>query len=199
MKEFFTKLKVTLKSVLEFALVNKLTLLVVLLSLVIDQVTKHIMKAILEYGKPVNVIGDILRFTLIFNKGVSFGIFNHPEASLIHALLPFIVVLIILFLVYVYTSISKEVEPFLVPWVKVGFGLIWGGAFGNLIDRILFSHVIDFIDVGIGNIWRFYIFNVADSCITIGTLLIIFVVVYSDILRGKKKKQEVYENDKKVL
>ncbi|MEN2998025.1 MAG: signal peptidase II [Brevinematia bacterium] len=196
MGSFSSKLKITLKNILEFAVVNVVTISIVLGVLVLDQVTKYLARTFLEYGKPVNVVGDFVRFTLVFNRGVSFGIFNSSEATVIHLLLPFLVILIILFLVYVYITISKEIDISLIPLVKVSFGLIWGGALGNLIDRIIFSYVTDFIDVGIKNIWRFYIFNVADSCITIGTLIIIFAMIYSDITR--KKKQKVYESDKSI-
>ncbi|MFN4244757.1 MAG: signal peptidase II [Brevinematia bacterium] len=193
MKNFVAKLMVTFKSVTEFAIVNKVTLSVVFISLFFDQITKYLARTFLEEGKSVSVIGDLLRFTIVFNRGISFGIFNSPEVGFIHVVLPFLVILIILFLVYIYVSISKEIDISLIPLVKVSFGLIWGGAFGNLIDRILFSYVTDFIDFGIGNVWRFYIFNVADSCITIGTVLIIFVMIYSDIRKKRENNQQNYE------
>ncbi|MCX8029629.1 MAG: signal peptidase II [Brevinematales bacterium] len=194
MKEFITKFRYSLRSILEFAIANKITISIVLAVVVIDQITKYISRTFLEYGKPLNVIGDFLKFTLVFNKGVSFGILNSSEATIIHSILPFIVVGIIIFLVYIYISISKDVDVSLIPFLKVGFGLVWGGAIGNLIDRIFFSYVTDFIDVGIGNIWRFYIFNIADSCITIGTLIIIFMMIVSDVLKSRKQKSDSYEN-----
>lgn len=194
MKETITKLKISFKTLIEFAVINKLTIVIVLISIVLDQITKYLARTLLEYGKPVNIIGDFLRFTLVFNRGVSFGLFNSDEVSIIHTILPFVVVIIIIFLIYVFTSISKEIDIKLIPFVKVSFGLIWGGAFGNLIDRILFSYVTDFIDVGIEGVWRFYIFNIADSCITIGTLLIISTMIYSDIV---KKRYEDNKDDSK--
>lgn len=198
MKNLLLKVKIAFKSLLEFAFANKITTSIVVGVLILDQITKYLARNSLVYGNPVNILGDFLRFTLVFNRGVSFGIFNSTESTVIHALLPFLVVGIILFLVYIFITISKEIDSGLITWVKVSFGLIWGGAFGNLTDRIFFSYVTDFIDVGIGNIWRFYIFNVADSCITIGTLLIIFVMIYSDIVKGRKEKQKVYEDNEKV-
>lgn len=194
MKETISKIKISLKTLIEFAIINKLTLVIILISIVLDQITKYLARTLLEYGKPVNIIGDFLRFTLVFNRGVSFGLFNSDEASIIHTILPFVVVIIIIFLIYVFISISKEIDIKLIPFVKVSFGLIWGGAFGNLIDRILFSYVIDFIDIGIEGVWRFYIFNIADSCITIGTLLIISTMIYSDIV---KKRYEDNKDDSK--
>lgn len=196
MKEFIARLRLSLKSVIEFAIANRITASIIFVVIVLDQITKYIARTFLEYGKPVSVIGDFLRFTLVYNRGISFGLFDAPEANMIHAILPFVVVVIIIFLVYIYLSISKEIEISLLPLAKVSFGLIWGGAFGNLIDRVVFSYVTDFVDFGIGNVWRFYIFNIADSCITIGTLIIIFTMIYSDILKNKKVKSDSYGGEK---
>lgn len=198
MKEVIARLRLSLKSVLDFAITNKVTVSIIVVVVVLDQITKYLARTFLEYGKPVNIIGDLLRFTLVYNRGVSFGLFDAPEANIIHAILPFVVVVIILFLIYIYVSISKEIEASLLPFAKVSFGLIWGGAFGNLIDRIIFSYVTDFVDFGIGNVWRFYIFNIADSCITIGTLIIIFTMIYSDILKNKKAKSGSYGGGKDI-
>ncbi|MCS7299427.1 MAG: signal peptidase II [Spirochaetia bacterium] len=198
MKELIARLRLSLKSVLEFAIANRITASIIVVVVVVDQITKYLARTFLEYGKPVNIIGDLLRFTLVYNRGVSFGLFDASEANVIHAILPFVVIVIILFLIYIYVSISKELEISLMPLAKVSFGLIWGGAFGNLIDRIIFSYVTDFVDFGIGNVWRFYIFNVADSCITIGTLIIIFTMIYSDILKNRKVESDGYGGEKDI-
>ena len=66
------------------------------------------------------------------------------------------------------------------PLMSVALGLLLGGAIGNCIDRIRFGYVVDFADIGIGN-WRFYIFNIADSAVTVSILLMLvlwFVAPY---------------------
>jgi signal peptidase II len=188
MGKYISRLKYVLSEIVHFSVANKLTVVVIFLVLVLDQVSKAAMRAILTLYMPVNVIGDFFRLTLVFNRGISFGIFNSSEVMAIHYILPILVVVIIIFLFYIYLSLARDVDIRVVPWIKVSFGLIWGGALGNLTDRIIFGYVTDFVDVGIGNIWRFFTFNVADSCITVGTILLILAILYSDFLKSRRKE-----------
>lgn len=186
MKNIWLKLKFSSRNILEFTIVNKLTIILTIVTVTLDIISKYLARMFLKYAEPVNILGDFLRLTLVFNRGVSFGILNSDQPTVIHAILPVLIVLIIFFLFYIFFSLSKEVDTKAIPLLKIGFGLIWGGGFGNLIDRLVMGYVTDFIDVGIKNIWRFYTFNIADSCITIGTILIIIAIVYSDLKKNEK-------------
>jgi signal peptidase II len=113
---------------------------------------------------PHEVLGDVVRMTLAFNKdaamGLSLGEYSRVGFTLIAA-----IVLVVLGVFYRRTPPHESVAAF-------GLALIAAGALGNLADRVLFSHgVVDFIDIGIGNA-RFYTFNVADAAITCGALLL---------------------------
>ncbi|MGC8767215.1 MAG: signal peptidase II [Brevinematia bacterium] len=190
MNKFWLRLKFSFFSLIQFALINKLTILIAAISLVVDIASKFLARTFLNYAQSVNILGDFLRFTLVFNRGISFGIFNSDQSTLIHTILPFLTIIIILFLFYSFISLLKEVDIRVIPMLKIGFGFIWGGGLGNLIDRILNGYVTDFIDIGISNIWRFYTFNIADSCITIGTTLIIISIVYSDLKTRKYEESD---------
>lgn len=113
---------------------------------------------------PHEVLGDVVRMTLAFNKDAAMGL-TLGQYSRVGFTLIAIGVLVALGVFYKRTPGSGANQA-------IGLGLVAAGALGNLSDRVLFSHgVVDFIDVGIGSL-RFYTFNVADAAITCGALLL---------------------------
>ena len=114
----------------------------------------------LSGSPPVQVIGDVVRFTYARNSGVAFGL----GAGLPF---PYYVFSIAAVLVILYLFVRQRV-PTLVR--RLSLALILGGAIGNLIDRVQSGEVVDFIDVGLGA-WRWPVFNVADSAVSIGVVL----------------------------
>lgn len=145
-------------------------IVIALLVIVLDQVSKHYVVLYLRLGVPWNPIESLSRyvsFTYITNKGAAFGIF--PTLSTFFTIVPIVVVIMIL--IY-YRHLSNG------QWaMNVGLGLQLGGALGNLIDRIRVGHVVDFIDF---KVWP--IFNVADSSIVIGVAILAL-----SILRDEEK------------
>lgn len=132
----------------------------------VDQITKVIARSLLAPMVPVTVIDGLVAFTLVWNRGLAFGLL---------AGLPTEWRWVVAFLSLIALGILARVALRLVPaggWPDVlAIGLIFGGAVGNLIDRAWFGAVIDFIDV----YWRAYhwpAFNAADSAITIGVALL---------------------------
>ncbi len=125
-----------------------------LLVLAFDQLTKLFAKNI---GQPVSLIKGLLSISLVTNTGASFGIF--PGASPLLALVGLAVVLGIIFY---YKNIPD------VAYVKAAFGMVLGGTLGNLADRIVLGHVVDFISF---SFWP--AFNIADSAITLGAAMLI--------------------------
>ncbi len=73
--------------------------------------------------------------------------------------------------------------------LTIALGLLLGGALGNFIDRIRYEHVIDFVDMGIGD-WRWYTFNVADSAISIALVLLIAVSLFGDRLDRRRRSPD---------
>ena len=142
------------------------------LVLVLDIITKAIAVRHLEPHVPHEVVGNVVRFTLAYNPGAAFSM---SLGSLSRYLFGGIAVIALGVLWYFYAT-TRPGETARV----LALGLAWGGAGGNLIDRIRSPFgVIDFIDIGVGNV-RFWTFNVADSGVTIGALLLAFVLWRED-------------------
>jgi signal peptidase II len=124
----------------------------------IDRLTKIAALKLLVLGQSIKAIPGVLSVTLVLNNGTAFGLFKGKSSLFIFISLAVIAAIVI------YLVKSRPINK---P-VSMALGLILGGALGNLADRILFGGVVDFIDLGI---WP--VFNVADSCITIGAAIIV--------------------------
>ena len=144
-----------------------LSVCTVLLVVLLDRVSKIFFCSILSFGESIPVIRNIFHFTLVYNTGIAFGLFKNQ--GIIFVIIPIIAIILIGFNIYYYRN-SKDVGRLYI----ISFSMILGGAVGNLIDRILFGHVIDFIDF---RVWP--VFNIADSAITIGTVLILIKCIPS--------------------
>lgn len=113
---------------------------------------------------PHQIVGDVVRFTLAYNKNAAMGL-SLGDYSRVGFTLIAVVVLVVLGVFYRRT-------PAAATGAAAGLALVAAGALGNLTDRVMFAHgVIDFIDIGFGNA-RFYTFNVADAAITCGAVLL---------------------------
>ncbi|MBD3278935.1 MAG: signal peptidase II [Candidatus Aegiribacteria sp.] len=131
---------------------------------VVDQISKRLALASLEMHQPVEVIGDLLRFTFAWNRGAAFSL---PWAGpTFLAVITAAAVVAIGAVIWKYQGGSKL--------FLFGLGLVMGGALGNLLDRFFYGKVADFIDVGIGSS-RWPTFNVADIAITAGGILLILL------------------------
>lgn len=127
----------------------------------VDQLTKWLATSQLSLGQPVPVLGDIVRLTLVHNTGAAFGLFPGSRGPFIVVSILAIAVVLYLFLREAYRSLHH----------RILLGCILGGAVGNLIDRVRLGWVVDFIDVGAGSV-RWPVFNVADSAVTLGVILL---------------------------
>ncbi len=127
----------------------------------IDQIIKILVVQNFPAGIPVPVIGDFFRITLIFNPNTAFGISlgeNFPYTLVAGA---------ISVLVLIMALMENSV------WNIIAYSMILGGAIGNIFDRIMRGEVVDFIDMGIGENLRWYVFNGADAFITIGIIMLL--------------------------
>ena len=139
----------------------------------LDQVTKELAVRNLQPPHiPHPIVGDFVRFTLAFNPGAAFSMSLGPYSRYIFGSFA-IIALVILWRLY-RASLPGEITRVL------ALSLAWGGAAGNLIDRFRArASVVDFIDVGVGNV-RFWTFNVADSAVTVGAILLAIVLWRED-------------------
>ena len=136
---------------------------VIVVIVTLDQWSKWAIKTTFQLYESKPVIQDIFHFTYVTNDGMAFGL-SFPGGK--HILL----VMTILLTGFIVGFLWKEKDGH--PLVKYGLALILSGAIGNLIDRLFYGKVVDFLDVMIGN-FHWYIFNVADSAVTVGMVLFI--------------------------
>jgi len=133
------------------------------LVIVIDQATKYWIQSRMAYGESWPIFTDIFHITYILNPGAAFGILENKTWF-------FIAVALVLLagVAYLYPRLPENMI------VKLGTGLLVGGAIGNLIDRVRIGYVIDFFDF---RIWP--IFNVADICIVCGVACLAYFLLLS--------------------
>ena len=135
--------------------------------LAFDQFTKRLIVRSMFYGDTKNIIGGFIRFTYIRNPNSVFGLrFGGAGISTALTVIAFI---------FVVSLFLKSDNKFSL----VSLSFIIGGALGNLTDRLLYMEVIDFIEVGARG-WYWPTFNVADSFVTIGLILLIIYFVFID-------------------
>ena len=139
--------------------------------LVLDQLTKAWVRAGMTLNETIPVVGDVIRLTYIHNEGAAFGLSIGQHSSKVFLVLAAIASLLVLYLLL--TAPRGE------RMQRIALALILGGALGNIIDRIRWSMVVDFIQVGVaGHFWP--IFNVADSAVTIGAALLAWTYLFKD-------------------
>lgn len=134
----------------------------------LDQTTKFLIIRSIHLNDSTTILPNYIYLTYIQNPGTAFGFMSNME---LFVRIPFFVMVtgLAAFIVHIY-------QRFLPPerhLSRIALGLVLGGAFGNFIDRLLHGKVIDFIDLRFHG-FQWYIFNVADSCITVG-LLFLFI------------------------
>ena len=154
-------------------------LLIIIVSIIaLDQWSKWAIKTSFNLYQSKPVIQDLLHFTYVTNDGMAFGL-SFPGGK--HVLL----IMTILLTGFIVGFLWKEKNGH--PLIKYGLALILSGAIGNLIDRMLYGKVVDFLDLMIGN-FHWYIFNIADSSVTIGMILFIIHSIY---VEQKKTNDEL--------
>ncbi|MDP3804357.1 MAG: signal peptidase II [Candidatus Omnitrophota bacterium] len=124
---------------------------------VLDRITKTLALSLLSGIGSMKVLPGIFHLTLVFNNGTAFGFAKGQNAVLILTS----ILIICAILLYIRKNRLKDIT------LSFAAGLILGGALGNLFDRISYASVIDFLDF---RVWP--VFNVADSCVTAGILLV---------------------------
>jgi signal peptidase II len=138
---------------------------------VVDQISKALVRSYLSLFQSVPVIPGFVDFTHVHNTGVAFGLLNSYDLPFKSTLTATLALLALSGIVYYARHVRPE------EWLaRIGLSLILGGAVGNLIDRLALGYVVDFVDVYWGT-WHFWAFNVADASISVGAVL-----VFADLL-----------------
>jgi signal peptidase II len=135
-------------------------------------------------GEKVSVIGDLLYFRLVYNSGGAMG--SRIGPSWVYLILTAVALVII---IRYFLTVPRA------GWhVRMSLAIIFGGAVGNLIDRVLYGRVIDFIDMDFPDIpflyiYRWFTYNIADAAITIGLAIFIIGILF------RKKDETVSEEN----
>lgn len=142
-------------------------ILIIILGLILDRITKVWALKDLNNLPDVVVIKNIFSFSYLENRGAAFGIFQNKV--LILSMVTSVVILGMLYFLYKYKPQSKL--------LRISLAMIISGAVGNLIDRFTYKYVVDFIMLHYKEVYYFPTFNIADMLVVCGTILLAFCII----------------------
>jgi signal peptidase II len=154
------------------------SLLIALITIIVDQVTKYIViEKFTQLELKQLIVNDYFNLVLVWNKGISFGLFNGYDYSN-----------------YIFLLLSSAIIVFLLYWLLqtkkylefLGLGLIIGGAIGNILDRMLHEAVADFLQFHYETCY-WPAFNIADSAIFAGVILLFVDSIIVEVRKISKK------------
>ncbi|MGM8214399.1 signal peptidase II [Bacillaceae bacterium W0354] len=148
-----------------------------LVVVIFDQITKFLIVGNMKIYESIEVIPGFFYITSHRNSGAAWGILEGKMW------LFYIVTVVVIGVIIYYMQMYKHEHPL----INIGFALILGGAIGNFIDRLRIQEVVDFLDFIIFS-YDFPIFNIADSALTVGVIIVIILILYDEI-KNKGTKQ----------
>ncbi len=141
--------------------------ILIFIIIILDQVSKYWVVSYLKNENSIPLIKDIFHFTYAENTGAAFSFLSGKQTFLV--ILTSIVMAVMLVYLYRWTKVDGEF------WQKIALAMVIGGGIGNLIDRIRLNYVIDFLDFRAIN---FAIFNIADSFIVVGAIILVIATMF---------------------
>jgi signal peptidase II len=144
-----------------------MTIFIIVVGLALDRFTKIWAMYSLSKVSEISIIKNFFSFLYVENRGAAFGIFQDKTIFLTIAS-----IIVMIFIIY-YIIKHKPKNKL----IKISFSLIISGALGNLIDRIKYRYVVDFISLHYKDVYYFPIFNFADVMVVIGTIILIFYLL----------------------
>ncbi len=190
-----------MKKILTELKAKRIYFLISILIFIADIVSKYFVDKFLQKIYIKKIIGDILIFAYTRNYGVAFGFLNNlPETikNITPLLLKIIVAVSMIIIFFIMLSINPKKQKL----SMIGFTMVFGGAIGNLVDRVMRGYVTDFISMGFNATIRFpYHYNIADASITIGIVVIaIGVFLFKEDFEKKNEIEEtINEDENKTL
>ncbi len=188
----------TKEKVMKFIKKYYVAVIIILCSILLDQLTKLIASNNLEYRigadekviftNSVEIIKNFFYFTYARNTGAGWSILSGEMWILI-------IITIVSFAIFIYLLKDFDLKKF--PFSSIGVALMLGGTLGNFIDRISQGFVVDFLDFIIFG-YDFPIFNVADICLVVGAIMLIFQVLISKEFFFDKKEKETNEIEEEI-
>ena len=155
-------------------------LIIVALVVGADQLTKQLVVHFLDKKVPFDVIPGVFRFSYVENRGAAFGMLDeHRWVFMVVS-----TVAIVAMLIYMWKLAPKNM------FMRVGLSLVIGGGIGNMIDRVAYGYVVDFLDFcAFPTLWK-WVFNVADACVCIGAGMVMLYLVLEIIKEAKEEKTQ---------
>ena len=154
------------------------SLIIAIFILIIDQIVKISIDSFLRISELITVIPNFFHITKVYNDGAAWSIFDGSVAFLI-----IVAIVALIFLVSYQKIFQENLRNIL------AFALIYGGLLGNLVDRIVYGYVIDYIKLLFGN-FSFPVFNLADMAIVSGFILLIYAVLRGEDKNGFSSKDK---------
>lgn len=149
------------------AVSRRLEIAVVSVIVIVDQITKAMVRQSLALHESMPLVPDLLALTRVHNTGAAFGMFNALDFAGKTVILTVVATLALAGVAWYAASV-----PAADRLARLGVACILGGAIGNLIDRATAGYVLDFVDASWQG-WHFWAFNVADAAISVGVVLMI--------------------------
>ena len=158
----------------------------------LDQLTKYLALTRLDEAVSVPWIRGVVHFTLVYNDGAAFGMLSDHR----WVFMAFSSIAIVGLGVYLFRFCKSDM------WIKVALAMVIGGGIGNMIDRIAVGSVVDFIELPF--LWLpvlkmyFPIFNVADSFVTVGVVILMVCLIRMQVLEAREERSEKQKNANKA-
>ena len=146
-------------------------ILIVFIGLLLDRLSKLWALSVLKQSNGTIIIKDFFKLEYLENRGAAFGILQNKLILL--ALVTLIVIGVMIYYIIKYKPKSK--------FLRISFALIISGALGNLYDRLFYKYVVDFILFHYKDIYYFPTFNIADSLVVVGTLILAISIVKEEV------------------
>ncbi len=144
----------------------------IIILLMTDQATKALIARNIFLNSSLEIIPGFFQLVHIRNKGAIFGFFSQSGNQFVYIILTLASFAALGLVIYYFFKTAADEKL-----LRLSLSLILAGALGNFIDRILRGYVIDFLDFSLKG-WHWPSFNVADSCITIGALMLVFIFLF---------------------
>jgi signal peptidase II len=155
-----------------------LIIIIVLTIVTLDQVSKYAIRINLELHESVTILVERLNLIYIENTGAAFGFLSNVSFPFKTTILVFAAIIALLYIAFYMVTLPSS------QWLaRTGLSCILGGAMGNLIDRVRTGAVVDFIDL-YWREWHFWAFNVADTAITVGVIVMIIDLFWTGKYRA---------------
>ncbi|MDY0132500.1 MAG: signal peptidase II [Desulforegulaceae bacterium] len=149
--------------------------LIVLIGVLFDQASKIIVVEYIPLFQSIEIIPGFFDLTHLRNPGGAFGFFADKSQNIRVFVFVFMAFIALFLILWFYKTTDKNLK-----WLRISYSMIFAGAVGNLIDRIKFGYVVDFLDIYIKDM-HWPAFNIADSFISIGMCIIVYHVLFNKI------------------